>query len=98
MTYPLVKKVVPTKDFMLSVEFDNGEHGMLDMKPFLNFGIFQRLKDHDVFKQVRVVFDTIEWDSRIDLDPEFVYNKCQKKGTQGAKRGYAKSARLLSHR
>jgi len=80
--YPSVKKVVPAEDFILSVEFDNGEHGMLDMKPFLDFGVFRRLKEPDVFKQVRVVFDTIEWDSKIDLDPEFVYDKCQKKGAQ----------------
>ena len=79
--YPLVKKIVPSEDFMLFVEFDNGEHGILDMKPFLDFGVFRRLKDHGVFKQVRVVFDTIEWDSKIDLDPEFVYEKCQKKST-----------------
>lgn len=28
-------------------------------------------------KRVRVSFDTIEWDSGIDLDPEFIYEKCQ---------------------
>jgi hypothetical protein len=34
-------------------------------------------KDDNAFKRVRVAFDTIEWDSGIDLDPEFVYAKCQ---------------------
>jgi hypothetical protein len=64
---------------MLSVDFDNGEHGTLDMKPFLDFGVFRTLKDRDAFKRVRVAFDTIEWDTGIDLDPEFVYAKCQGK-------------------
>ena len=27
--------------------------------------------------RVRVAFDTIEWDAGVDLDPEFVYTKCQ---------------------
>ncbi len=26
---------------------------------------------------VRVSFDTIEWDCGVDLDPEFIYAKCQ---------------------
>jgi hypothetical protein len=76
--YPSVKNVVPTQDYTLSIAFDNGEHGTLDMKPYLNFGVFRRLKDRSAFKRVRVAFDTIEWDSGIDLDPEFIYEKCQK--------------------
>lgn len=74
--YPSVKEVVPGDDYILSVVFDNGESGTLDMKPFLDFGIFQRIKDRDAFKRVRVSFDTIEWDCGVDLDPEYVYTKC----------------------
>jgi hypothetical protein len=62
---------------MLSIDFDNGEHGILDMKPFLDFGVFRKLKDRNFFKRVHVAFDTIEWDLGLDLDPEFVYAKCQ---------------------
>ncbi|MGH8550703.1 MAG: DUF2442 domain-containing protein [Methylococcales bacterium] len=75
--YPSVKKVLPNENYVLVLEFDNGERGTLDMKPFLEFGIFKRLKEDDAFKRVRVAFDTVEWDSGIDLDPEFVYSKCQ---------------------
>lgn len=75
--YPSVRKVVPDENYVLVVDFDNGESGTLDMKPFLDFGVFQRLKDHNAFKRVRVAFDTVEWDSGVDLDPEFVYAKCQ---------------------
>lgn len=75
--YPSVKHVVPAEDYTLSIDFDNGEHGTLDMKPFLDFGVFRRLRNRAVFNQVRVAFDTVEWDAGIDLDPEFVYRKCQ---------------------
>lgn len=74
--YPSVKEVVPGDDYVLFVVFDNGECGSLDMKQVLDFGVFQRLKDLDAFKRVRVAFDTIEWDAGVDLDPEFVYAKC----------------------
>lgn len=63
---------------MLLIEFDSGEQGTLDMKPFLDFGVFQRLKDLGAFNRVRVAFDTVEWDFGIDLDPEFVYGKSMK--------------------
>ena len=75
--HPSVKKVVPHENYVLVIDFDNGESGTLDMKPFLEFGVFQRLKDHNAFNRVRVAFDTVEWDSGVDLDPEFVYTKCQ---------------------
>lgn len=73
--YPAVKEVIPGDDYILSIVFDNGEQGYLDMKPILDFGIFQRIKDYDAFRRVRVAFDTVEWDCGVDLDPEFVYKK-----------------------
>ena len=75
--YPSVAKVVPNEDFTRSIAFDNGEEGVLDMRPHLSFGVFKKISDYEHFKCVRVSFDTIEWDSDVDLDPEFVYAKCQ---------------------
>jgi hypothetical protein len=75
--YPSIVKVTLGKNYVLSILFDNGESGTLDMKQFLDFGVFKRLKDHNAFKKVRVSFDTIEWESGIDLDPEFVYEECK---------------------
>ena len=75
--YPAVSSVVAGENYVLDVVFDNGERGALDMKGFLDFGIFQRLKNPDAFGRVRVAFDTIEWDCGVDLDPEFVYEQCR---------------------
>jgi len=74
---PAVTDVVPNKDFTLTVQFDNGERGTLDMKSYLDFGVFEKIKDYERFKRVRVAFDTIQWDGGLDLDPEFVYAKCE---------------------
>ena len=73
--YPAVIKVSAVADYVLNIEFDNGEIRCLDMKPYLEFGVFSRLKNPDSFNQVRVSFDTVEWETGIDLAPEFVYNK-----------------------
>ncbi|PIE28806.1 hypothetical protein CSA57_12300 [candidate division KSB3 bacterium] len=75
--YPTIKEVSPKENYVLAVTFDNGEHGILAMKPFLDFGIFQSLKNQNTFNRVRVAFDTIEWESGADLDPAFVYEKCK---------------------
>ena len=80
--YPSVIDVVPRDNFMLDITFSNGESGVLDMKPYLGFGVFNRLKDSNSFNKVAVAFDTLEWESGADLDPEFVYDKCIKKSVK----------------
>lgn len=75
--YQSVKEVFPSDDYTLTIVFQNNESGILDIKPMLDFGVFKQLKELEVFRQVRVSFDTIEWDCGVDLDPEFVYEKCK---------------------
>lgn len=75
--YPSVKEVIPFDDYTLSIVFDDGVKGILDMKPFINTGIFRRIRDIDMFKRVRVAFDTIEWECGVDIDPEYIYSKCK---------------------
>lgn len=76
--YPSVTAVVQNSDYTLDIVFSNGEAGVLDMKPYLDFGVFTRIKDYRSFTKVTVAFDTIEWEAGADLDPEFVYEKCQR--------------------
>ncbi len=74
--YHAVIKVQAHDDFSLTVAFDDGAEGVLDMRPFLDFGVFRKLKDPDTFKRVQVAFDTASWDCGVDLDPEFVRARC----------------------
>lgn len=74
--YPSVVHVIAREDFTLLVHFDNGQEGILDMKPYLDFGVFKRIRDYADFSRVRVAFDTVEWDRGVDLDPEFIQAKC----------------------
>ena len=73
--YSSIVKITPAEDFSLVVVFDDGQTRMLDMKPFLDFGVFRRIKKPEEFNRVHVAFDTVEWDCGIDLDPEFVMNR-----------------------
>jgi len=67
---PAIVDVSAGADFTLIVRFEDGKIGELDMTPYLDFGVFQALKDERVFRQVHVAFDTIEWPDGIDLDPD----------------------------
>ena len=71
--YFAVTNVFPTHDYNLILTFGKGEKRQFDMKPFLNKGIFQELRDVELFNSVRVCFDTIEWANEADLDPEMLY-------------------------
>lgn len=77
--YPSVTAAKVQDNYQLGITFNNGERGILDMKPYLDFGVFQKLKETSYFSNVSVAFDTVEWsDIEVDLDPEFVYEKTMK--------------------
>jgi hypothetical protein len=57
--------------------FENNEIKILDMNPYLETGLFKKLKNEILFNSVKISFDTIEWPGGIDLDPEILYKKSQ---------------------
>lgn len=71
--YLAINNVQPQDDYLLLLTFENGEKRQFDMKPYLNIGIFNELKDLKIFKTVRKSFDTIEWENEADIDPETLY-------------------------
>ncbi len=71
--YLAVTEVEPLEDYQLLLTFENGEKRIFDMKPYLDKGVFQELKDKKMFRTVRVCFDSIEWSNQADIDPEVLY-------------------------
>ena len=57
----------------LRLIFKNGECRLFDFSGYLNYPIYQPLKDQDISKQVKVEHGTICWDNGIDFDPDRVY-------------------------
>ena len=81
--YYSVTKVQPLADYQLQLTFENNEIKVFDVKPYLELGVFKALKDPNIFQQVKVVFDTIEWPGGIDLDPEELYEDGKPAATWG---------------
>ena len=73
--YLSVNKVKALDNYELELVFENKESRIFDVKPYLDTGVFQKLRNIDLFKMVKVSFDTIEWPGGIDLDPEVLYEK-----------------------
>ena len=73
--YLSIIDVKPLKNHKLLLKFENGEERIFDMKPYLEIGKFKELKDEEIFKSVRVSFDTIEWSNGLDFEPEILYEK-----------------------
>lgn len=70
---PYVKSVSPLPNFRLRLGFDNGEVRVFDLAPYLEEGVFVRLKNPSVFKLARVVAGSIEWPGEIDLSHDTLY-------------------------
>ena len=48
-----------------------------DVSKIMDFGSFSELKDLNVFKNVHINFDTIEWNNGLDIDPEYLHEKSE---------------------
>ena len=70
---PRVKNVIPENNYTLHLWFTNGEEGIFDVKPYLDFEVFQALKDEKMFNTVRPYVGTIQWANEADLCPDTVY-------------------------
>jgi hypothetical protein len=71
--YLAIKEVRPQDNYMLLLTFENSEKRQFDMKPYLELGIFQELKDLRLFNTVKTSFDSVEWENEADIDPETLY-------------------------
>lgn len=79
---PEIVQVVPHEDYTVTVYFCDGKIVTYDVRPKLDQGVFQALKDVSFFiKNCKIMNDTLAWDLTgsndlsqcIDIDPEYLY-------------------------
>ena len=83
LNIPDIVQVVPHDNYTVSVYFADGKITVYDAKPKLDTGIFQVLREKNLFmNRCMILNDTLAWDivgdkdrSRcIDIDPVTLYN------------------------
>ena len=57
----------------MEVVFENGEHRLFDLKPYLERGVFARLRNQAAFRAARVVAGSVEWPGEVDLSYDTLY-------------------------
>jgi len=74
---PYVRQVHPLDDYCLSLVFENGEQRIFDVKPYLQRGVFARLRNVAAFRSARVVAGSVEWLGELDLSYDTLYLESQ---------------------
>ena len=75
-----VATVAPIPPLALSVRFLDGTEGVVRFEASHLSGVFEALKDPEVFCHVRVEFGAITWPGDIDLAPDATYREIKRSG------------------
>lgn len=67
-------EVKPLEDYKLYLKFKNNEEKIYDVKRILKNKMFEKLKNVEYFKNVKISGCTIEWKDGEDIAPENLYN------------------------
>jgi hypothetical protein len=70
---PRVSAVIANRDLTLYLRFTNGEEGVFDCSPFLEYAVFRELKDPEYFIQASVEGGTVVWPNEQDICPDTLY-------------------------
>ena len=70
---PRVNKVTPAENYLLYLEFNNGEKRVFDVKPYLQYDVFEDLKAPGIFYSAKVNDGTVHWQNDTDLCPDTLY-------------------------
>jgi hypothetical protein len=65
--------VAANDNFSLDLKFNDGAVKRFDARPYLDHEFFRELKDPEYFKQVTLVFGTVQWPHEQDISPETLY-------------------------
>ena len=68
-------------DFVLFLDFENGERRAFNMATYLDQKPWARLKFGNAFQGAFVENGTVTWPGNIDIDPETLYEKSVLIGT-----------------
>lgn len=70
---PRVLTVEYKGGYQLLVTFTNKEVKQFDLTDYLNYPIYEPLKDEAFCKKVKAVNGIIQWDEFIDFSPDTIY-------------------------
>ncbi len=71
---PRAIEVEPLENYILKIKFDNQEVKKFDVKPYLKYKAFEKLKDKKIFNTVKISGLSIAWINGEDICPDELYS------------------------
>ena len=68
-----VVDIEPLEDYRIHVRLESGREGVFDLKPYLEHGVFQELKDPAYFRRASIVLGVVTWPNGQDIAPDTWY-------------------------
>ena len=69
-----ITSVKPLSGFRVDVEFDDGQHGVVDLSDYAGIGVFEAWLKPGFFEQVSITQSgALAWPGDLDLCPDAVY-------------------------
>lgn len=75
-TWSHVATAIMGPDFTIDLTFEDGKHGIFDMKSRLDYQCWAPLKEKSLFMQGKAQDGTVCWPENIDIAPETLYEEC----------------------
>ena len=75
---PRAKNILYKSPYNLIVTFANGEVKKFNLLPYLDYPIYEDLKNESYCRKARVQNGTVVWDEYIDDDPDRLYLESKK--------------------
>lgn len=73
MLSPKVKCIEVEESYVLIVTFETGERQRFDASPYLDFGVFQELRDEELFAHACAERWGVSWPGGQDLSRDTLY-------------------------
>jgi Protein of unknown function (DUF2442) len=70
---PRAKNISYKSPYKFIVTFTNGEIKKFDVKPYLNYPVYEELKNESFCSKATVQNGTVVWNDEIDIDPDRLY-------------------------
>ncbi len=72
---PKLIKARALDDYKIELLYETGEEKVYDMKKLIDTcKFYEKLKDKEKFKKIRIMGLSVQWESEEDIAPEILYN------------------------
>ena len=75
-----VVAVEPILPLALAVRFADGTKGTVRFESSHLIGVFEALKDPELFSKVRIEYGAVSWPGDVDLAPDAMYREIKRHG------------------